>query len=421
MELKGIKGFKDILPDEVIKWQYLEDTARKVFENSGYSEIRIPLAEFTEVFSRSIGEQTDIVEKEMYTFQDRSGRSITLRPEATASVVRAYIEHGLYAGPQPTRLYYLGPMFRYERPQAGRFRQFYQIGVEALGVDEPMLDAEIIGMNWHLFETLNLVQRNDLELQINSLGCKNCRPLYREALKDYLKAKLTFLCPDCRKRYEANPLRILDCKRDQCKEATANAPKILDFLCSSCRIHFDEVQGYLNSLSIPFVINQRIVRGLDYYTKTTFEIISGRLGAQNAVAAGGRYDGLVEEMGGPLTPGIGFAIGVERVISLSKNDLSEKEPLIFFASLGNAANAFSLRLAQRIRASGIKAELGYGGSLKSQMRKADRLGARYVFILGEEEVKKRTGVLRDMKTKGQEEIDLEKAFEILSKKLSHYI
>lgn len=418
METKGIKGFKDILPGEIIKWQYLEKEAREVFENSGYSEIKIPLMEFTEVFSRSIGEDTDIVEKEMYTFQDKSGRSITLRPEGTASVVRAYIEHGLYAGPQPTKLYYLGPMFRYERPQAGRYRQFYQIGVEALGVDDPILDTEIIWMSYYLFQKLNL---RDLELQINSLGCKACRPLYIKALKDYLKDKLSLLCPDCKKRYEGNPLRILDCKREECRLATANVPSILDFLCPSCLKHFEEVKKYLKALSIPFLINQRIVRGLDYYTRTTFEIVSNMLGAQNAVAAGGRYDGLVEELGGPPTPGIGFAIGVERVISLFKDNLPEKIPLIFIASLGTDAHAFSLRLAEKMRTSGIKTELGYGESLKSQMRKADRSGAKFVLIIGEKEIGKGSAILRDMESKTQEDIDLERAFDIVRERLSHYI
>lgn len=413
-EIKGIKGFKDILPGEVKKWQYLEEEAREVFENCGYSEIRIPLVEFTEVFSRSIGEDTDIVEKEMYTFKDKSGKSITLRPEGTASVVRAYIEHGLYAEPQPTRLYYSGPMFRYERPQAGRYRQFYQLGVEALGIDEPLLDAEIIMMLWGLFQRMKL---RDMELQINSLGCKTCRPLYIQALKDYLTDKLPLLCPDCEKRYEVNPLRTLDCKRDQCREVTANVPGILDFLCPSCLKHFEGVKEYLKALSVPFVINQRIVRGLDYYTRTAFEIISKGLGAQNAIAAGGRYDGLVEEMGGPPTPGIGFAIGIERVISLLEDDLSEKGALIFFASLGTSAHAFSIRLARQIRDSGIKAELGYGESLKSQMRKADRSGVRYVLITGDEEMKKGYAVLRDMRTKAQENIELERVFEILTKKL----
>jgi len=414
METKGIKGFKDILPGEIRKWHYLETVAREIFENSNYSEIRIPLMEFTEVFSRGIGEDTDIVEKEMYTFHDKGGRSITLRPEGTASVVRAYIEHGLYAGPQPTKLYYLGPMFRYERPQAGRYRQFYQIGVEALGIDDPILDAEIIWMSYHIFERLNL---KDLELQINSLGCKVCRPLYREALKDFLRDKSPLLCPDCKKRYKGNPLRILDCKREECRLATTHAPAIIDFLCPACLKHFGEVQRYLKALSIPFIINQRIVRGLDYYTKTTFEIIAPGLGAQKAVAAGGRYDGLVEELGGHPTPGIGFAIGVERVVSLLEDNLTEQRPLVFIASLNPDAHALSLILAHKIRTSGIKTELGYGGSLKSQMRKADKSGARYVLIIGEEEIRRGAGILRDMEAKAQEDIELERAVEILKERL----
>lgn len=415
MEAKGIKGFKDILPEEVIHWQFLERVAREVFENFGYLEIRIPIIEFTEIFSRSIGEHTDIVDKEMYTFEDKSGRSITLRPEGTASVVRAYIEHGLYSGPKPTRLYYMGPMFRYERPQKGRYRQFYQIGVEALGVDFPSIDAELIGMLWYLFERLKL---NDLELQLNSLGCKRCRPLYEEALKDFLKDKFPLFCPDCKNRYKLNPLRILDCKSDHCKSATANAPRILDFLCPACRSHFEEVQGYLTVLSIPFVINHRIVRGLDYYTKTAFEVLTPKLGAQNAIAAGGRYDGLVEEFGGPPTPGIGFAIGVERVVLQLEKDTPVPETLIFLASLGPQAHAFALKLAYELRVLGIKVNIGYGDSLKSQMRKADRLGSRYVLIIGDEEMKRGTAFLRDMETKVQKDINLDRAFEIIKETIS---
>ncbi|MEK6692014.1 MAG: histidine--tRNA ligase [Nitrospirota bacterium] len=414
MEAKGIKGFKDILPSEIKKWQYLERKAEEVFENAGYSEIRIPLMEFTEVFSRSIGEDTDIVEKEMYTFQDKSGRNITLRPEGTAPVVRAYVEHGLYAGPQPARLYYLGPMFRYERPQAGRYRQFYQIGVEALGIDEPLLDAEVVMMLWHLFEKMKL---NDLELQINSLGCRNCRSIYIKKLKEYLGDKLPLLCPDCKKRYDVNPLRVLDCKRDQCRESTKDVPGILDSLCKSCKEHFEDVKGYLGELSIPFKINQRIVRGLDYYTKTTFEVIAKGLGAQNAVAAGGRYDGLVEDMGGPPTPGIGFAIGVERVISLIQDTFPEQKPFIYLTSLGNPGHALSIKLTRQLRDAGIKAELGYGNSLKSQMKKADKSGAKFVLIIGDEEIRKGLGILRDMDTKAQDNIDLKQAFEILVKRL----
>ena len=414
MEAKGIKGFKDILPDDIKKWHFLEETAKEVFENAGYSEIRVPIMEFTEIFSRSIGEDTDIVEKEMYTFQDKSGRSITLRPEGTASIVRAYIEHGLHADPQPTRLYYLGPMFRYERPQAGRYRQFYQIGVEALGIDEPLLDAEVIMMLWHLFERLKL---NYLELQLNSLGCKNCRPLYIKTLRNYLTDKLPLLCPDCKKRYEVNPLRVLDCKREQCINAVANVPGIFDSLCPSCKKHFDEVKGYLRELSIPFVVNQKIVRGLDYYTKTTFEVISEKLGAQNAVAAGGRYDGLVKDLGGPPTPGIGFAIGVERTISLFKNTPPEQKPLIFLASLGNSGQAFSMKLARQMRDAGIKVELGYGDSLKSQMRKADKSRTGYVLIIGDEEIKKGSAILRNMRTKSQENIPFGSVFETVTKRL----
>ncbi len=311
MAIQAIKGVKDILPEDMPAWHHLETTARRLFEDYGFSEIRVPVFEYTELFARSIGASTDIVEKEMYTFEDRDGKKITLRPEGTAGVVRAFVEHKLYAERQLVKLYYLGPMFRHERPQKGRYRQFYQIGVEALGIDHPHVDIEVLAMLHTLFERLGI---KGLTLQINSLGDSACRGAYRDALKKYLAAKLPHLCADCQRRYETNPLRVLDCKVDADK--FGDSPVMLEYLCGPCKSHFETVEEGLKKIGIPFEVNPRLVRGLDYYTRTTFELVMGHMGAQNTVAAGGRYDGLVEEIGGPATPGIGFALGVERAISL---------------------------------------------------------------------------------------------------------
>ncbi|MEW6410473.1 MAG: histidine--tRNA ligase [Nitrospirota bacterium] len=410
MEIKAIKGVRDILPEEIPIWQWLEKIVREVFETSGYSEIKIPIIEYTNVFSRSIGETTDIVEKEMYTFLDKSGRSITLRPEGTAPVVRAYVEHKLYSS-YLTKLYYIGPMFRYERPQSGRYREFYQIGAEALGVDDPRIDAEIISMLNLLFERLGVA---GLKLQINSLGCKECRKDYRDILIKFLSERLSLLCDDCNRRYQKNPLRTLDCKSEGCISATIDAPRMLDYLCKGCRDHFDAVKEYLNMLDIPFTINPRIVRGLDYYTKTAFEILNDKLGAQNAVAAGGRYDGLVEDFGGPPTPGIGFGIGVERLVSLLQKDSTNSHPPeVFIASIGDAAAKLSLPMICRLRYEGVRAELGYKGSLKSQMRKADKSGAKYTIIIGDEEIARKKAILRNMETKVQQEIALDDIIDII--------
>ncbi|HSG06332.1 MAG TPA: histidine--tRNA ligase, partial [Nitrospiria bacterium] len=308
MKFQAIRGVKDILPGGVEAFQRLEATAREVFESFGFSEIRIPVFEATALFARGIGASTDIVEKEMYTFADRDGKKLTLRPEGTASVVRAYIEHRLGIQKPVTKLYYMGPMFRHERPQAGRFRQFYQVGVEAIGTDSPDLDIEILAM---LVEVLSNAGVTEGRLEINSLGDAACRPPYRKALKAYLKSHLTQLCQDCQRRFETNPMRILDCKKEGCRKVTADAPSSLDHLCGDCLAHFQKVKDGLNLLKISYTVNDRMVRGLDYYTRTAFEVTAEGLGSQNAIAAGGRYDGLVKELGGPSSPGIGFAMGVE--------------------------------------------------------------------------------------------------------------
>ena len=416
MGIKAIRGFNDILPDEIGKWQFAEETARKVFEGFGFSEIRIPVLERTELFSRGIGEATDIVEKEMYTFTDRSGNSLTLRPEATASMARAYLEHQLYTFDPVAKLYCIGPMFRYERPQKGRYRQFYQIDAEVFGVENPIVDAEVVVM---LIDFLKRVGLEKLELQINSLGCRACRPRYREELKKFLTKKAFQLCEDCQRRVETNPLRIFDCKVETCQEAIVNAPKVSDFICPECQKHFDKVKGYLETAGLTYILNPRMVRGLDYYTRTAFEVVSYQLGSQNAVTGGGRYDNLFQEIGGLEIPGIGFAIGMERLVSLLPKDREfVQTPQLFIAALGEGTLREAYPIINQLHLRGIRAELDYEGkSLKSQMRRADKLKAQYVLILGEDELKRGKAVLRNMKTKSQEEIALKDMVNTLKEKI----
>ncbi len=416
MEIKAIRGFNDILPAEVGKWQFVEGAAREVFEGFGFSEIRIPIIERTELFTRGIGEATDIVEKEMYTFPDRSGNSLTLRPEATASIARAYLEHQVYAFDPVAKLYCIGPMFRYERPQKGRYRQFYQIDAEVFGVENPMVDAEIIVMLIHFLKRVGL---DKLELQMNSLGCRACRPRYREELKRFLTGKSFQLCEDCRRRLETNPMRIFDCKVETCQEAIADAPKVIDFICEECQKHFDKVKEYLGMAGLTYILNPRMVRGLDYYTRTCFEVVSYQLGSQNAVTGGGRYDNLFQEIGGVDIPGIGFAVGMERLISLLLDkDEFVRNPSLFIAAMGEEGFKEAYRLANRLHLQGIWAELDYGAkSLKSQMRRADKLRARFVLIIGEEELKRGRVVLRNMKDKSQEEISIDNVIETIKRKI----
>ncbi len=415
MSIAGIKGMNDILPGEVETWQQLEAKAREVFAVYGYAEIRVPVVEKTELFCRSIGETTDIVEKEMYTFEDKSGNSLTLRPEGTAPVMRSFIQNKLHSLDPVAKLYYMGPMFRYERPQKGRYRQFHQIGAEVVGVDDPRIDAQLLAMLCHFFEEADI---SDVELQINSLGCPECRPAYRQALTAYLEERLEALCDDCRRRLRSNPLRVLDCKVSGCREATAAAPSVLDHLCGGCGDHFAKVQGYLVGLGLSFAVNPRMVRGLDYYTKTTFEMVTGSLGAQNAVAAGGRYDGLIRDLGGPPLPGIGFAMGVERLVLLKGGTGSAVAPDIFLAALGEKAADEGFLIMSRLQRRGIRAEMDYlGKSLKAQMRRADKLQARFVLILGEEELSRGTAPLRVMAGGEQTEVSLEGLEEFLAGRL----
>lgn len=406
MKYSVLKGVHDIYPPDIYIWQKAESIAKEVFSSYGFHELRLPIIESTEIFTRSIGETTDIVEKEMYTFRDKGDRSITLRPEGTAPAVRSYVENHLYNLPSPQKFFYSGPMFRYERPQKGRFRQFYQIGAEAFGVAEPKIDAEMLAMLKLFFEKLGL---NKLNFEINSIGCEKCRPDYKKALSDFFSSKLAGLCPDCNQRYNNNPLRILDCKVESCIELKKGAPETIDHLCGECKEHFESFISLLKFLKINYLINPNLVRGLDYYIRTTFEITSEHLGAQKAVAAGGRYDKLVEEFGGPSTPAIGFAIGMERLIEIIKSteNVIEKAPEVFIATIGEKADKEGLAVAERLRGTNISVEIGYErASLKSQLRRADRLNAKYVFIIGDDELASGKIKWKNLKDSSQGEIAL---------------
>jgi len=405
VSITGIKGMNDILPGEVETWQHLEEQARKVFGAFGYREIRVPVVEKTDLFCRSIGETTDIVEKEMYTFSDKGGTSMTLRPEGTAPVMRSFIQHKMYAQDPVSKLYYIGPMFRHERPQKGRYRQFHQIGAEVIGIDDPKIDAQVLAMLSHYFQTTKIP---DVSLQINSLGCPECRPSYRETLISVLEQHIEALCADCQRRYKTNPLRVLDCKVAGCKEATLEAPAMLDNLCIGCETHFSQVKEHLDALAVDYTVNARMVRGLDYYTKTTFEMVTGSLGSQNAVAAGGRYDGLIKELGGPELPGIGFAIGLERLaLMLGEQSIEPPRPELFVATLGEKATRAGFAMLTRLQREGVLVEMEYTGkSLKAQLRRADKLKTRRVLILGEDELVRGVAQLRNMDESSQEEVSL---------------
>ena len=406
MSIKGLKGFKDILPEEAALWQHIEATARAIFHRFGYKEIKVPILEKTGLFARSIGETTDIVEKEMYSFLDRNGESLTMRPEGTASVLRSFIEHNMHTEHPIQKLYTIGPMFRHERPQKGRLRQFHQMSVEALGADQPEVDAEIIAMAWMLMTELEL----DVSLEINSLGCPQCRPAYNQALLDFLEQRKGGLCPDCERRRYKNPLRVLDCKNKNCQGHYVNAPSILDHLCADCAEHFQTVEACLKALDISYKVNSFMVRGLDYYTRTTFELLTNALGAQSAVGAGGRYDGLVRQLGGPALPGIGFAMGIERLaLLLAARQKSKATDLVdmFIAALGKAAQKKAFVMTHALRHSGLRVVMDYAGrSLKSQMKQAAKLGSRFVLIIGDDELAKGRAVMRDMQSHEQEDIAL---------------
>jgi histidyl-tRNA synthetase len=404
LEFTTLKGFKDILPAESGRWQEIQKKARSLFSTFGYHEIKTPVLEKTELFSRGIGRETDIVSKEMYSFKDVKGRGLTMRPEATASVVRAYVQHRLYQEYPIQKLYAMGPMFRHERPQKGRFRQFHQIDVELFGDAGPKSDAEMIILAMYLFETVGLT---DVSLHINSLGCPDCRPNFKEQLKRYLADKTAALCADCQKRALVNPLRVFDCKVETCKSIVQDAPAIPAFLCGNCRDHFESLKAYLNNLTIPFEENDQLVRGLDYYNRTTFEIQTEHLGAQNAVAGGGRYDGLVKTLGGPDHPAIGFAVGVERLVALleASKPMAPRKPDLFIAALGENVSQLTFQWMTELRRLGIWVELDYGGKgLKSQMKKANRLGAQNVLIVGDNEAAEKKAVLRNMNSREQMDV-----------------
>lgn len=407
------RGTKDILPDTVGDWNYVEGEIRELCRRFGYSEIRTPIFEHTELFQRGIGEGTDVVDKEMYTFTDRGERSITLRPENTASAVRAYLQNKLYAQSNLVKLFYIGSMFRYDRPQAGRMREFHQFGVEALGEANPAVDAEVILLAMNLLEGLGL---KDLELSINSVGCPKCRSKYRTMLQDFFRDKLEDLCEDCRSRFERSPLRILDCKKDSDKPYMADAPKITDCLCEECAEHFAKLKELLTSAGISFTHDPRLVRGLDYYTKTAFEIKYPPLGAQSAVAGGGRYDGLIEEMGGNPTPAVGFATGLERLLLAleSQNLLPEKNRSVdaYVVALGEKAQAEGFKLLNSLRQQGLSAAMDFAGrSMKAQMKQANKLGAKYSVILGEDEIAEGVVMLRSMEDSSQAKVPMNQVAE----------
>lgn len=418
MEFATVKGFKDILPEESSSWQRIEAEARALFKAFGFREIKTPVLERTELFSRSIGVDTDIVSKEMYSFADSRGQSLSMRPEATASIVRAYIQHRLYQADPVQKLFTIGPMFRHERPQKGRFRQFHQVNAELFGDPGPKSDADLIAMAMALMERIGL---SDVTLHLNSLGCPACRPPFKEALKTFWSSRKEGLCPDCQRRAETNPLRVLDCKVETCRDIVSGAPSIVDYVCSACQDHFQAVRACLGEIGLSFTLNPKLVRGLDYYTRTTFEIQTDRLGAQNAVAGGGRYDGLIKLLGGPDHPAIGFAVGMERAVSLMEMQGAPEgeKPDLYIAALGEEAGKASFQWSYSLRKSGYWVETEYGPrGLKAQMKRADRMGARKVLILGDNELQAGYVVLRDMETKAQENLGLDQLIETLIRRLS---
>lgn len=397
-QISAVKGFHDVLPDESARWHLLETEALDIFAKYGFEEIRLPIAEKTELFARSIGEATDIVEKEMYTFPDRGGTSITLRPEATASVVRAAIEHGFAARDRELRLFYRGPMFRRERPQKGRFRQFYQIGAEVIGREDPVVDAELLIL---LRDLLDKVGAGSAIFELNSLGDDECRPAYRERLRHFAEQRRDRLCGNCQRRLVRNPLRTLDCKESTCRAAMADAPLIVDHLCGPCAEHLAGVRRLLDAANVPATLNPRIVRGLDYYCRTAFEIIASGLGSQNAVGGGGRYDHLMEALGGPPVPGVGFALGVERLVMAAEGLAARTQVMrIVIAPLSEAAWGTGIRVATELRRAGQQVEVAAGrASLRAALRHADRIGARHVLIIGPDELAAGRGSIRDMELK----------------------
>ena len=413
--IQKLKGTRDILPKEVVTWQYIEKIAKNLFEKYGYNEIRTPVIESLDLFQRGVGETTDVVQKEMYNFEDKGGRKIALRPEGTAGVVRAYIEDGLASEPSPIKLWYKMSMYRYENVQKGRQREFNQIGAELFGSDSFMADVEVIEMCNKFFEKLNI---KDIELNINSIGCPECRNKYKEALRDFIRPNLDKYCDTCKTRFEKNPLRILDCKEEICKKLNQNAPKILDYLCDDCKAHFENVKNTLNELGIEYKVDSNIVRGLDYYTRTVFEFVSKIDGL--TVLGGGRYDGLAEELGGAKTPAVGFATGMERLIGVfldNNPDLNlEKNMQIFVAYIGDKANLYATKYVEKLRENEIYAEKDImGRSLKAQLKYADKKQAKFVITIGDNEIETGKAPLKNMATGESEETDLNDMQVIINK------
>ncbi len=407
--MQTIRGFRDILPEQIRLWQKVENLAVELFTAFGYEEIRIPVLEKTDLFARSIGEATDIVEKEMYTFDDRNGDKLTLRPEATASICRAYIQHKMYAAEPVRKFYMTGPMFRRERPQKGRYRQFYQIDAEVFGLDSPYVDCELIFLLNELFKHLGLT---GLTAHINSLGCPECRPGFTRALLDFLEKRKQDLCDICNQRMTRNPLRVLDCKVQTCQESLTGAPATVDHLCPACEDHFNTVKTTLEKQGVDFSVDKSLVRGLDYYTRTAWEIQTTSLGAQSAVAGGGRYDGLVKELGGPDTPAIGFAIGFDRLVEIMEQLTpvpAEPGPDLFIVALGDPAMALAYHLSCDLNQAGIRTDTDFRGkSLKALMKRADKRNARYVLIAGQAELDGNALILRNMQTKEQVSIPMDR-------------
>ena len=406
---KAIKGTKDVLPKDVHKNQYIEATALDIASKFGYKEIRTPVFEHTELFQRGVGDTTDVVQKEMYTFDDKGGRSITLRPEGTSGAVRSYLENGLCNEALPQKVCYLTSCYRYEKPQAGRLREFHQFGVECFGSASPLADAEIIALAKSLFDTLGV---KDLSLEINSIGCPTCRAEYHKALKEYFSSRKDELCDTCKSRLDRNPMRILDCKSPICHEIAEGAPVVIDYLCDECKEHFENVQKYLKAQNIEYTINPQIVRGLDYYTKTVFEFVSNSIGAQGTVCGGGRYDGLVEELGGQHTPSLGCAIGIERLMLLMEAQGCEfpeaEKPDLFIVALGEKATLKAVEIAKDMREEGFSALLDLNQrSVRAQMKYADKLGAKFNVVIGDNEVEAKTAKLKNMQTGEETEINLD--------------
>ncbi|WP_343004487.1 histidine--tRNA ligase [Intestinibacter bartlettii] len=417
---KAPRGTKDITPKDVYKWHYVEKKFREICALYGYEEIRTPIFEHTEVFARSVGDTTDVVQKEMYSFTDRGDRQLSLKPEGTAGVIRSFIENKMYADTQPTKLYYITPCFRYERPQAGRQRQFHQFGIEVLGSDGPSVDAEVISLAVQFFNEMGL---KNLSVNINSVGCPKCREEYNRKLKEYLDKKVDVLCETCLERKDKNPMRVIDCKNPHCKENLQDIPFMIDHLCDDCKEHFEKLQTYLKEMDINYVVDKTIVRGLDYYKKTAFEIISNDIGSQSTVCGGGRYDGLVEMLGGPKgISGIGFGLGVERLLlTLENNNIEIENPKstdIYIATIGDAAKTKSFKLIKDLRSNHISADNDHlDKSLKAQFKYSDKLNAKYTVVIGDDELANDTATLKNMKTSEQTTIKLSELVDELKKRL----